>query len=409
MIGIAEIEAARRTLEGVLLPTPTLVSPHLSEEIGARISLKAESLQRAGSFKLRGAYNKLSGLTEAERRAGVVAASMGNHAQGVALAARLLGIDATIVMPESAPLAKITATRRYGAAVILRGQSFDDAIAHAEHLRDSQGMTLVHAFDDPAIIAGQGTIGLEILEALPDVGTVIVPIGGGGLISGIATAIHAARPDVRIVGVQAAGCAAIEASLAAGEPITIPHASTIADGIAIKRPGGITLPLIREHVAEIATVEEDEIAHAIMYLLQTMKLQVEGAGAVGVAALLTHKIVPKAGEQVCAILSGGNIDPILLSRVIEQELVRNGRYLVLRSSVPDRPGNLAGMTEQIAAAGANVIDIMHRRAAWGVPLDRTGLEMILEVRDQAHGEAVIERLREHGYHVSAVGRAEYEN
>jgi threonine dehydratase len=409
MIGIAEIEAARRTLEGVLLPTPTLVSPHLSEEIGAQVSLKAESLQRAGSFKLRGAYNKLSGLTEAERRAGVVAASMGNHAQGVALAARLLGIDATIVMPESAPLAKITATRRYGAAVILRGQSFDDAIAHAEHLRDSQGMTLVHAFDDPAIIAGQGTIGLEILEALPDVGTVIVPIGGGGLISGIATAIHAARPDVRIVGVQAAGCAAIEASLAAGEPITIPHASTIADGIAIKRPGGITLPLIREHVAEIATVEEDEIAHAIMYLLQTMKLQVEGAGAVGVAALLTHKIVPKAGEQVCAILSGGNIDPILLSRVIEQELVRNGRYLVLRSSVPDRPGNLAGMTEQIAAAGANVIDIMHRRAAWGVPLDRTGLEMILEVRDQAHGEAVIERLREHCYHVSAVGRAEYEN
>jgi threonine dehydratase len=409
MIGIAEIEAARRTLEGVLLPTPTLDSPHLSEEIGARVSLKAESLQRAGSFKLRGAYNKLSGLTEAERRAGVVAASMGNHAQGVALAARLHGIDATNVMPESAPLAKITATRRYGAAVILRGQSFDDAIAHAEHLRDSQGMTLVHAFDDPAIIAGQGTIGLEILEALPDVGTVIVPIGGGGLISGIATAIHAARPDVRIVGVQAAGCAAIEASLAAGEPVTIPHASTIADGIAIKRPGGITLPLIREHVAEIATVEEDEIAHAIMYLLQTMKLQVEGAGAVGVAALLTHKIVPKAGEQVCAILSGGNIDPILLSRVIEQELVRNGRYLVLRSSVPDRPGNLAGMTEQIAAAGANVIDIMHRRAAWGVPLDRTGLEMILEVRDQAHGEAVIERLREHGYHVSAVGRAEYEN
>lgn len=409
MIDIAEIEAARRNLQGVLLPTPTLFSPHLSEEIGEQIFLKAESLQRAGSFKLRGAYNKLSGLTETERRAGVVAASMGNHAQGVALAARLLGIDATIVMPEPAPLAKITATRRYGAEVILRGQSFDDAIAHAEHLRDSQGMTLVHAFDDPAIIAGQGTIGLEILEALPDVGTIIVPIGGGGLISGIAMAVHASRPDVRVVGVQAAGCAAVEASLAAGEPITIPHASTIADGIAIKRPGGITLPLIREHVSEIVTVEEDEIARAIMYLLQTMKMQIEGAGAVGVAALLTGKIAPRNDDKVCVILSGGNIDPILLSRVIEQELVRNGRYLVLRSSVPDRPGNLAGMTDQIAAAGANVIDIMHRRAAWGVPLDRTGLEMILEVRDQAHGEAVIERLREHGYHVSAVGRDEYEN
>jgi len=409
MIDIAEIEAARHKLEGVLLPTPTLFSPHLSEEIGAQISLKAENLQRAGSFKLRGAYNKLSGLTETERQDGVVAASMGNHAQGVALAARLLGIEATIVMPESAPLAKITATRRYGADVILRGQSFDDAIAHAEHLRDSQGMTLVHAFDDPAIIAGQGTIGLEILEALPVVGTIIVPIGGGGLISGIATAIHAYHPDVRIVGVQAAGCAAVEASLAAGEPITIPHASTIADGIAIKRPGGITLPLIREHVAEIITVEEDEIAHAIMFMLQTMKLQVEGAGAVGVAALLTRKIVPRTDEKICVILSGGNIDPILLSRVIEQELVRNGRYLVLRSSVPDRPGNLAGMTTQIAAAGANVVDIMHRRAAWGVPLDRTGLEMILEVRDQEHGEAVIQRLREHGYRVSAVGRDEYEN
>jgi threonine dehydratase len=409
MIGIAEIEAARRMLQDVLLPTPSLFSRHLSEETDARISLKAESLQRAGSFKLRGAYNKLSGLTEVERRAGVVAASMGNHAQGVALAARLLGIEATIVMPEPAPLAKITATRRYGAEVILRGQSFDDAIAHAEHLRDSEGMTLVHAFDDPAIIAGQGTIGLEILEALSEVGTVIVPIGGGGLISGIATAIHARRPDVRIVGVQAAGCAAVGASLAAGEPIAIPHASTIADGIAIKRPGGITLPIIREHVAEIVTVEEDEIAHAIMYLLQTMKLQVEGAGAVGVAALLTRKIVPGTGEQVCAVLSGGNIDPILLSRVIEQELVRAGRYLVVRTSVPDRPGNLAGMTAQIAAAGANVIDIMHRRAAWGVPLDRTGLEMILEVRDQAHGEAVIERLRSLGYRVSAVGRDEYES
>lgn len=408
MIKIAEIEAARRKLEDVLLPTPVLFSPHLSDDTGASIFLKAESLQRAGSFKLRGAYTKLSGLTERERRAGVVAASMGNHAQGVALAARLLGIDATIVMPESAPLAKVTATRRYGAEVILRGQSFDDAIAHAEHLRDSQGMTLVHAFDDPAIIAGQGTIGLEILEALPDVGTVIVPIGGGGLISGIATAIHSRRLNVRIVGVQAAGCASVEASLAAGEPITIPHASTIADGIAIKRPGGITLPIIREHVAEIVTVEEDEIARAIMELLQAMKLQVEGAGAVGIAALLTHKIVPRDDEQICVVLSGGNIDPILLSRVIEQELVRNGRYLVLRSSVPDRPGNLSGMTEQIAAAGANVVDIMHRRAAWGVPLDRTGLEMILEVRDQAHGEAVIQRLRDQGYRVSAVGRDEYE-
>jgi threonine dehydratase len=407
MIDVAAIEAARQNLSGVLLSTPTLFSPRLSEDVGGQIFVKAENLQRAGSFKLRGAYNKLVSLSQAERRSGVVAASMGNHAQGVALAARLLGITATIVMPELAPLAKITATRRYGAEVILHGQSFDEAIAHARMLCETEGMTLVHAFDDPLIVAGQGTIGLEILEALPEVGTIIVPIGGGGLIGGIASAVRARKPNTRIIGVQAAGCAAVQPSLDAGEPVTIPQASTIADGIAIKRPGGITLPLIRDLVEEIVTVDEGEIAQAIMYVLQNLSLLVEGAGAVGVAALLNRKIEPRANERVCIVLSGGNIDPILLDRVIDQVLVQNGRYLVLRTSVTDQPGNLAEMTEQIASAGANVVDIMHRRAAWGVPLDRTGIEMILEVRDNAHGQAVIERLSEHGYRVSKVGNDEY--
>lgn len=408
MIALAEIEAARQNLSDVLLPTPILFSPRLSEDVNGQIFVKAENLQRAGSFKLRGAYNKLVSLTQAQRRNGVVAASMGNHAQGVALAARLLGVKAVIVMPELAPLAKITATRRYGAEVILHGQSFDEAIAHARHLCETQSMTLIHAFDDPLVVAGQGTIGLEILEALPEVGTVIVPIGGGGLIGGIASAVRALKPNTRIIGVQAAGCAAVQASLAAGEPVTIQQASTIADGIAIKRPGGITLPLIRDLVDDVVTVEEDEIAHAIMYVLQHQSLQAEGAGAVGVAALLNRKIEPRDKESVCVVLSGGNIDPIVLSSVIDQVLVQDGRYLVLRTSVLDRPGNLAGMTEQIAAAGANVVDIMHRRAAWGVPLDRTGLEMILEVRDHEHGRAVIQRLTENGYRVSAVGNDEYQ-
>ena len=409
MIALAEIEAARQNLSGVLLPTPTLFSPRLSEDVGAQIFVKAENLQRAGSFKLRGAYNKLVSLSQAQRRNGVVAASMGNHAQGVALAARLLGIKATVVMPELAPLAKISATRRYGAEVILHGQSFDEAIAHAQHLCDTESMTLVHAFDDPRIVAGQGTLGLEILEALPEVGTIVVPIGGGGLIGGIASAVRARKANSRIIGVQAAGCAAVQASLAAGEPVTIPRASTIADGIAIKRPGGITLPLIRDLVDEVVTVEEDEIAQAIMYTLQNLSLQSEGAGAVGVAALLNRKIEPRERESVCVVLSGGNIDPIVLARVIDQVLVQDGRYLVLRTSVLDRPGNLAGMTDQIAAAGANVVDIMHRRAAWGVPLDRTGIEMILEVRDTAHGQAVIQLLTEKGYRVSAVVNGEYQD
>jgi threonine dehydratase len=397
MITIANIERARELLRGVIVETPVLPCARLSEESGARVFVKAENTQRAGSFKLRGAYTKLSKLTPSQRRRGVIAASMGNHAQGVALGAQLLDIDATVVMPIEAPLTKVTATRRYGARVVLHGNSFDDAVAHARELEQTQGLTLVHAFDDPEVIAGQGVLGLELLDALPEVDTVVVPIGGGGLISGVASALRARRPSVRIVGVQAARCATVHPSLAAGEPVAVESARTIADGIAVKRPGGLTIPIIRDLVETVVTVDEDEIARAIVYTLDNMGLLVEGAGAVGVAALLNRTVQVRPGECVCIVLSGANIDANLLTRVIDQTLTQDGRYLVIRTSVPDRPGHLAQLAGEIAAAGANVVDIHHRRSVWGVPLDHTGLELILEVRDADHGQAVLDRLSAAGY------------
>ena len=407
MVSLAEIQAARERLRGVIVATPIMPGARLSDDAGGNIVVKAENTQRGGSFKLRGAYNKLASLTLEQRQRGVIAASMGNHAQGVALAARMLGAPAIIIMPEEASLTKITATRRYGAQVTLHGQSFDDATAHARALSASEGYTLIHAFDDPAIVAGQGVVGLEILEALPEVGTIVVPIGGGGLIGGIASVVRASRPNVRVVGVQAAECPSIHASLEAGRPVTVPHPRTIADGIAVKRPGDVTLPLIRDLVEAVVTVEEDEIADAIFYTLQHLRLLVEGAGAVGVAALLTGKVRPRGDEQVCVVLSGGNIDANLLSRVIDQSLARSGRYLVLRTSVPDRPGNLARLAEMVARAGANVVDIHHRRSLWGVPLADTGLELVLEVRDEPHGQHVVAALTAAGYAISRVGGTEY--
>jgi threonine dehydratase len=407
VVSLADVEAARQRLQGVVVATPILPGARLSEDVGGNVVVKAENTQRGGSFKLRGAFNKISGLPSEQRERGVIAASMGNHAQGVALAARMLGAPALVVMPEEASLTKITATRRYGAKVILHGQSFDDATAHARSLSASEGYTLVHAFDDPAIVAGQGVVGLEILDALPDVGTIVVPIGGGGLISGIATAIRARKPAARIVGVQAAGCPSIHASIEAGGPVTVPHARTIADGIAVKRPGDVTLPIIRELVEDVVTVEEDEIADAIFYTLQHLRMLVEGAGAVGVAALLAGTVRPRGAEQVCVVLSGGNIDANLLSRVIDQSLARSGRYVVLRTSVPDRPGNLARLAQMVAEAGANVVDIHHRRSLWGVPLADTGLELVLEVRDEQHAQKVVTALTAVGYAVSRVGGTEY--
>ncbi|MCU0490619.1 MAG: threonine ammonia-lyase [Chloroflexaceae bacterium] len=394
-----DIQAARSLLRDVIVATPLLPAERLSEELGARIFYKTENTQRSGSFKIRGAYNTISRLAASERARGVIAPSAGNHAQGVALAARLNGVKATIVMPERAPLTKVVATRRLGAEVILHGASFDDAVAHARELQQDCGFTYIHAFDHPHVIAGQGTIGLELAESLPDLNLLVVPIGGGGLISGIALAVKVLCPDARIVGVQAAGCAPVSPSLQAGQPCTSPTAHTIADGIAVKRPGEMTLPIIRDLVDDVVTVEDDEIVLAIAHALQNSRMLVEGAGAAGVAALLAGKVGLRPGEVAATVLCGGNIDGNLLVRVIEQAMVRQGRYILLRTTVDDRPGNLAPLINKVAEAGANVVDIYHRRAAWLGPVDRVGIELVLEVRDLGHGEAVYQHLEQAGYHL----------
>jgi threonine dehydratase len=310
-------------------------------------------------------------------------------------------------MPEYAPLAKVVATRRQGAEVILRGSSFDDAGEFARELQEQRGLTYVHAFDDPYVVAGQGTVGLELLDSLPDVSTVIVPVGGGGLIGGIAVALRARRPDARIIGVQAEGCASIRLSLAAGEPIAAPEARTMADGIAVKKPGKVTLPLIRELVDDVVTVEEDEIARGIVYALQNLRQVTEGGGAVGISALITGRVRTQPDEPVAIILSGGNIDANFLARLIEQVLVKQGRYVVLHTTVPDRPGNLAPLVNHVGEFGGNIIDIHHRRAAWQVPVDRVGIEMILEVRDEEHASELIGALENAGYGVERAGAGEY--
>ncbi len=403
-VTLTDIQAARRLLRDVIIPTPVLPDERLSTELGASVFLKAENTQRSGSFKIRGAYNKLSRLSVEERARGVIAPSAGNHAQGVALAARLLGIPAVIVMPERAPLTKVTATRRLGAEVILYGAAFDDAVAHAQSICDQRGMVYIHAFDDPLIIAGQGTMGLEIVEAINDLSIVVVPIGGGGMISGIAIAIKSLMPDVRIIGVQAAGCAPVIESLRAGEPLLSPTARTIADGIAVKRPGKLTLPIIQQYVEAVVTVDDDEIARAIAHVVQNDRMVVEGAGAAGVAALLSRRVQIRSDEKVCVVLGGGNIDTNMLSRVLEQSAVRQGRFLLLKTTTDDRPGNLAPLIGRVAEAGANVIDVFHRRAVWLAPLDRVGIELVLEVRDEEHGQAVIRHLTSCGYHVERVGQ-----
>ncbi|GIW29595.1 MAG: threonine ammonia-lyase [Meiothermus sp.] len=397
-VRLEDIQAAREVIREIVAPTPTLPDPLTSDELGAQVFVKAECLQKSGSFKIRGAYNKIAALTPEEKARGVIAPSAGNHAQGVALAAALQGIRSVIVMPQHAPLTKVVATRRLGAEVVLYGASFDDAVAHAHELQQQHGYTYVHAFNDEKIIAGQGTIGLELLEALPNLDVLVVPIGGGGLIGGIAVAVKSLRPQTRIVGVQAAGCAPVNPSLKAGHPVSVPVAQTIADGIAVKRPGELTLPLIQQYVDQVLEVTDDEIARGIAHCAQNLKLVVEGAGAAGMGAILAGKVPVRPGQTVATVLCGGNIDGNLLSRVIEQVMVRQGRYLLLKLAVVDRPGALARVVDHVAAAGANIIDIFHRRALWLAPLGKVGVELVLEVRDAEHGEEVLARLEQAGYH-----------
>ncbi len=402
-VKLADILEAREILKEIIIPTPLLTDAKLSRETGANALLKAENLQKSGSFKIRGGYNKISRLSDDEKKRGVVAASAGNHAQGVALAAQLTGIKATIVLPTFAPLTKIIATKSYGAEVVLFGATFDDAMAHSKELSREFGYTHIHAFDDERIIAGQGTIGVEIAETAPQTTVIVVPIGGGGIISGIAIAAKSLLPGVRVVGVQAANCAPMKPSVAAGEVVHIQSSETIADGIAVKSPGTLTMPIIREFVDDIVTVTEDEIARAIYFCVANNRLVVEGAGAAGLAALLAGKIKLDADDTVCAVLCGGNIDTNLLARILEQVLVRQGRYIFLKLLVPDRPGMLAPLLNHVADAGANVMEVYHKRAMWLAPLGRVGIEMLLEVRDEEHAQSVTKHLEAVGYHVEREG------
>jgi threonine dehydratase len=407
-VKLADIQDARKVLQDIINPTPIIPDEKLSDEIGSRAYLKAEGLQRAGSFKIRGAYNTISRLSDDEKKRGVVTGSAGNHAQAVALAAKLLGIKATIVLPEFAPLTKVVATRSYGAEAVLHGATFDEAVAYSRELERKHGYIYIHAFDDERVIAGQGTIGLEIADVLPQATVVVVPIGGGGLISGIAIAVKSLIPNVRVIGVQAENVAPVNLSLKAGKPLEAKHQPTIADGIAVKRPGMLTLPIIRDFVDEVVEVSEDEIARGIFHCAQNAHLVVEGAGAAGVAALIAKKVKLQSDDTVCAVLCGGNIDGNLLTRVIEQVLVREGRYVVFKLLVLDRPGSLAAMLNEVAASGANVIEVNHQRAIWLAPLGYTGIEIILEVRDKRHGREVHKRLEDAGYNVERQGQGDWE-
>ena len=398
LVSLADVQAARALLVGVARTTPLEGSRPLSAAVGGPVFLKCENLQRTGSFKIRGAYVRIAKLTEAERACGVVAASAGNHAQGVALAASLLGCEATVFMPEAAPLPKIAATMAYGAAVELSGVTVEDALRAAAEFSAKTGAILIHPFDHADVIAGQGTVGLEILEQCPQVKTIVVCTGGGGLVSGIAAAVKALRPDVRIVAAQAAGAASFPGSLAAGEPTSLTSISTIADGIAVARPGEVTFAHVRDLVDRVAVVEDAALSRALLLCLERAKLVVEPAGAAAVAAVMED---PGAFEApVVVLVSGGNIDPLLLAKVIRHGLIAAGRFLSVRVRVPDRPGELARLLAILADSAANVLDVEHTRTGRGLHLNEVEVELQLETRGREHGAHVISLLTEASYAVT---------
>jgi len=396
---LADFEDAAATLEGVIAHTPFDRSQHLSDVLGVPVHLKLENLQRTGSFKIRGAAYRLSRLTAEERARGVVAASAGNHAQGVASAAKALGISATIFMPLGVPVPKLLATRGYGADVVLEGLTVETPLRLAAEFAERTGAIFIHPFDHPDVIAGQGTLGLEILDEIPDVDTIVAGIGGGGLVAGIAAAAKARAAvtgrTVHIIGVQAENSAAYPSSLAAGRPLDVETRPTIADGIAVARPGDLPFEIIRELVDEVVTVSEDDIARALLVLLERAKQVVEPAGAVGVAAILAGKI--KAAGPTVTVLSGGNIDPLLLQRVVSHGLAASGRYMTLRIPLPDRPGQLARVSELLAQAGANVIEVLHTRHGQGLQISEVILQLSVETRGEEHRAHVIAVLEKAGY------------
>jgi threonine dehydratase len=390
-----DVVAARKMLHDVISETPVLHSRVLSEMVGGPVYLKCENLQRTGSFKVRGAYVRIARLSDADRARGVVAASAGNHAQGVALAAGLLGCAATVVMPEGAPLPKVEATRGYGAQVLLHGSCVEDVLAEALAYAERTGAVFIHPYDHPDVIAGQGTVGFEIVEQCPQVRTVVVPVGGGGLAAGVAVAIKDLDPEISVVGVQAEAVAPYPGSLAAGHPVSIRAEPTMADGIAVSRPGGLPFAILSALAERVVTVSEESLSRGLLLCLERAKQVVEPAGAAGVAALLEHArdFVP----PVVVVLSGGNIDPLLLSKLLRHGLTAAGRYLAFRCRLPDHPGSLAKLLGDIADLGANVLEVRHERLGPRLHVDEAEVILVVETRGPEHCGEVIDALRAAGY------------
>ncbi|OJF14667.1 threonine ammonia-lyase [Couchioplanes caeruleus] len=398
LLSLADVEAARALLTGIVKTTPLEHSTPLATALGMPAWLKCENQQRAGSYKVRGAYTRIARLSDEERARGVVAASAGNHAQGVALAAGLLGAKSTVFMPQNAPLPKVSATKGYGASIEYAGITVDDALSAARAFAEQTGAVLIHPFDHRDVIAGQGTVGLEILDQRPDVGTIVTAVGGGGLISGVAVAAKALKPDVRIIGVQAAGAAAYPPSLAAGSPVTLTSLATIADGIAVMRPGDLTFAHVNDLVDDVVTVTDEDLSAALLLMLERHKMVVEPAGGAAVAALLAGKV--DLEPPVVAILSGGNIDPMLLMRVIEHGLASAGRFLRLSVQTGDQPGELARLLTQIAEHRANIVDVLHSRHNPRLSFGQVEVQLSVETRGPDHSTTLIGALRNSGYAIT---------
>lgn len=395
---IADVRAAAELLNGIARHTPMREARWLSERTGGLVSFKCENLQRAGSFKVRGAFTRIARLSQEQRAKGVVAASAGNHAQGVAVAAQRLGIKATVFMPLGATLPKVSATRAYGADVVLRGVTIDESLDAARVFAEQTGATLIHPFDHADIVAGQGTVGLEILEDLPEVDAIVVCTGGGGLVAGVAVAAKALKPSIRIIGVQAEGAAAYPESLKAGHPVRLDRMATMADGIAVGQPGAVPFAVIEDLVDEIVTVDEEQLSQALLLLLERSKLVVEPAGAAACAAVWAHP--EKFPGTTAVTLSGGNIDPLLLMRVVRHGLAAAGRFLSISIRVPDRPGSLARLLTDVSDADANVVEVEHLRTDPRLAIDEVEVGLQLETRGTEHREQVLAVLRSHGYSVN---------
>lgn len=395
-LSLADIERARARIRDALMVSPCAYSETFSELTGSKVYFKLENLQITGSFKERGALNKILSLTPEERQRGVIAASAGNHAQGVAYHATKQGIRSTIVMPLGTPLIKVTRTREYGAEVVLHGNNYDEAFEEAMRRHEHSGAVLIHAFDDLLVMAGQGTIALELLEQNPFLETVIVPIGGGGLAAGIALGLKETNPKIRVIGVEAARQPSMIEAIKQNAPVTLPPAATLAEGIAVRRAGNLTMPLVKHYVDEIVTVEEEEIAKAILLLLEREKTVAEGAGAAALAALMSGRAKCK-GKKVVVLVCGGNIDVNMLSRIIERGLVQDGRLVRLRVRVPDHPGVLHRLTGIVAQARANILEVFHNRAMSRLELGETTIDLQLETRGRTHIEELLSRLQADGY------------